>query len=197
MSDEWMECLHQSALCSPLPFLELALEKRVLDERNRKFGVKFSTFRKKLNVYSHVPGDSDHHPCLLQSTIRGELTRHLRTNSSVDSFEQEVKFFRHKWTRRGHDGKEVDRIKSYPWLAKKTLVGGPKKIKSKPFVYKIQHSRSLRFFPFRRIVNKHATVVQRFLGLECKPIVARTVAPNLFRRMYSVTWPQVRRSNQG
>ena len=131
---------------SPLPFLDLALEKRVLDERNRKFGVKFSTFRKKLNIYSYVPGDSDHHPCMMQSTIRGELTRLLRTNSSVDSFEQEVKFFRLKWTRRGHDGKEFDRIaKSYPWLAKKTLVGGPKKIKSKPFVCKIQHSRSLRF----------------------------------------------------
>ena len=26
--------------CSPLPFLDLALEKRVLDERNRKFGVQ-------------------------------------------------------------------------------------------------------------------------------------------------------------
>ena len=73
----------------------------------------------------------------MQSTIRGELTRLLRTNSSVDSFEQEVNFFRLKWTRRGHDGKEFDRIaKSYPWLAKKTLVGGPKKGKSKPFVNK-------------------------------------------------------------
>ena len=76
--------------CSPLPFLDLALEKRVLDERNRKFGVKFSTFRKKLSIYSYVPGDSDHHLCMMQSTIRGELTRLLRTNSSVDSFEQEV-----------------------------------------------------------------------------------------------------------
>ena len=45
--------------CSPLPFLDLALEKCVLDERNKKFGVKFSTFRKKLNIYSYVLGDSD------------------------------------------------------------------------------------------------------------------------------------------
>ena len=173
-------------------------KKRVLDERNRKFGVKFSTFRKKPNIYSYVSGDSGHHLCMMQSTVRGELTRLLTTNSSVDSFEQDVKFFMLEWTRRGHDGKEFDRIaKSYPWLAKKALVGGPKKIKSKPFVYKIQHSRSLRFFPFRRIVNTHVTVVQRFLGLECKPIVARTVAPNLFRRMYSVACPQVGRSNQG
>ena len=63
--------------CSPLPFLDLALEQCVLDERNRKFCVKFSTFRKKLNIYSYVPGDSDHHPCMMQSTIRGELTRLL------------------------------------------------------------------------------------------------------------------------
>ena len=35
---------------SRLPFLDLALEKRVLDESNRKFGVKFSTCRKKLNI---------------------------------------------------------------------------------------------------------------------------------------------------
>ena len=72
----------------------LALEKRVLDERNRKFVVKFFTFRKKLSIYSYVPGDSDHHPFMMQSTIRGELTGLLRTNSSVDSFEQEVTFFR-------------------------------------------------------------------------------------------------------
>ena len=141
---------------SPLPFLDSALEKRVLDENGRKFGVKFSTFRKKLSIYSHVPGDSDHHPCMMQSTIRGELTRLLRTNSSVDSFEQEVKFFRLTWTRRGHDGKEFDRIaKSYPWLAEKTLVGCPNKVKPKPFGYKIQHCRGLRYFPFQGVINKH------------------------------------------
>ena len=38
---------------SPLPFLDLALEKSVLDENSRKFGVKFTTFRKKLNTYSY------------------------------------------------------------------------------------------------------------------------------------------------
>ena len=74
-----------------------------------------------------------------------------------------------KWTRRGHDGEEFDRIaKSYPWLAKKTLVGGPKKVEQKPFVDKIQHSRSLRHFPFRRVINKHVKVLQRFLGHECQ-----------------------------
>ena len=61
----------------------------------------------------------------------------------------------------------------------------------------IQHSKSLRYFPFRRVINKHGKVVQRFLGRECKPIVARTVAPNLFRRMYSVAWPHGRRTSQG
>ena len=87
----------------------------------------------------------------MQSTIRGELTRLLRTNSLVGILEQEVKFFRLKWTRRGHDGKEFDRIaKRYPWLAKKTLVGGPKKVKPKPHVYKIQHSKSLSFILFSK-----------------------------------------------
>ena len=116
----------------PLPCLDLALEKRALLEDSSKFGVKFSTFRKKLNIYSYVPGDSDHHPCMLQSTIRGELTRLLRTNSSVSSFEREVKCFRLERTRRGHDGKEFDRIaKCYPWLVKKSLVGEPKHVKKK------------------------------------------------------------------
>ena len=58
--------------------------------RETEFGVKFSTFRKKLYVYRYVSGDSDHHPCLMQSTIGGEITRLLQTNSSVNSFEQEV-----------------------------------------------------------------------------------------------------------
>ena len=169
--------------CSPLPFLDLALEECVLDERNRKFGVKFSTFRKKLNIYSYVPGDSDHHLCMMQSAIRGELTRLLRTNSSVNSFEQEVTFFKLKWTRTGHDGKEFDRIaKIYQWLAKKTLVGGPMKIKSKPFVYKIQHSKSLRF-PFSKNCQEACDSCTEIR----KPIVARTAAPDLFRRAASQT----------
>ena len=178
----------------PLPYLDLALEKLSLPGNSRKFGVKFSTFRKKLNIYSYVPGDSDHHPSMLQSTIRGELTRLLRTNSSIKSFEREVKFFRLKWTRRGHDGREFDRIaKSYPWLAKKSLLGKTKRVKQKPFVYKITHSRGLRHFPFKKVISCHVKVVERFLSRECKPIVARTVSPNLFRRMYSTAWPHVRR----
>ena len=44
-------------------------------------------------MHSYVPGDSDHHPCTVQSTVSGELTRLLRVVSSVDSFEQGVKFF--------------------------------------------------------------------------------------------------------
>ena len=178
----------------PLPYLDLALEKISLPENSRKFGVKFSTFRKKLNIYRYVPGDSDHHPSMMQSTIRGELTRLLRTSSSVRSFEREVKFFQLKWTRRGQDGREFDRIaKSYPWLAKKSLLGKTKRVKQKPFVYKISHSRGLRHFPFRKVISCHVKVGERFLSRECKPIVARTVSPNLFRRMYSTAWPHVQR----
>ena len=127
----------------PLPYLDLASEKLVLAGDSRKFGVMFSTFRKKHNIYSYVPGDSDNHPSMLQSTIRGELTRLLRTYSSVRSSKREVRFFRLKWTRRGHDGREFDRIaKCYPWLAKKSLIGGPRRVKQKPFVYKILHSEA-------------------------------------------------------
>ena len=131
---------------------------------------------------------------MMQSTIRGELTRLLRKNSSVRRFEREVKFFRLKWTRKGHDGREFDRIaKSYPWLAKKSLLGKTKRVKQKTFVYKISHSRGLRHFPFKKVINCHVKVVERFLSRECKPIVARTVSPNLFRRMYSTAWPHVQR----
>ena len=130
---------------SPLPFLDVVLEKRVLDENNRKFGVKFSTFRKKLNIY-YVPGDSDHHPCMMQSTIRGKLTRLLRTNSSVDSFEQEIKFFRLKLTWRGHDGKEVrSNRKELPVARQENAC--PKKVKPKPFVFTtFQESALVPFF---------------------------------------------------
>ena len=79
----------------------------------------------------------------------------------------------------------------------KTLVGSPKRVKKRPFVYEVQHSRCLRNFPFRQVINKHVKVVQRFLDRECKSIVARTVAPKLFRSMYSVAWPHGRRTRQG
>ena len=61
----------------PLPFLDLALEQRVPDENSRKFGVKFSTFRKTLNIHSYAPGDSDHHPCMMLSTTRGRACSSL------------------------------------------------------------------------------------------------------------------------
>ena len=48
---EWLETRPSkcppSRTGSPLQFLDLALEERV---------------RKKLNIHSYVPGDSDHHP---------------------------------------------------------------------------------------------------------------------------------------
>ena len=72
-----------------------------------------------------------------------------------------------------------------------------KRVKRRPFVYKVQHSRGLRQFSFRRVINKHVKVVERFWDRECKPFVARTVASNLFRRLYSVAWPHGRRTRQG
>ena len=66
-------------------------------------------------------------------------------------------------------------------------------VKPKPFVYNEQHYRSLRYFPFRRVINKHVKVVERFLGRECKP----NFLTRLFRRMYSVAWPHGRWTSQG
>ena len=53
-------------------------------------------------------------------------------------------------------------------------------------MYEVQHSRGLRQFPSRKDIIKHVKITQIFLHRECKPIVTRTVTPNLFRSMYSV-----------
>ena len=189
-------CLPSRPAVRP-PYLDLSLEKLVL-ANSRRLCVKFSTFREKVNIYSYVSGDSDNHPCMMQSTIRDELTRLFRTNSSVDSFEQEVKFFRVKWTWRGNDDRDVDQIAMCcPYLAKKTPVGGPNRVKRRLFVNKVQLFRGLRHFPSRRVMNKHVKVVQTFLDRECKPIVTRTVSPNLSRRTYSVARPYGRQTRQG
>ena len=88
----------------------------------------------------------------MQSTIRGELTRLLRTNSSVDSFVQEVKFFRLQWTRRGDDGREFDRIaKSYPWLAKKNVGWRPEENQVEALCVQNTTFEEFAFFPFRRL----------------------------------------------
>ena len=102
----------------------------------------------------------------MQSTIRGALTRLLRTNSSVDSFEQEVKFFMIKWTRRGHDGKEFDRIaKSYLLRAKNNAGWRPEESQVEALCVQNTTFEEFGFFPFRRNVIKHVTVsCTEFLG---------------------------------
>ena len=63
--------------CSPLPFLDLGSRKNVCWTRERESLVSSSPhFGKKL-ILQLLSGDSDHHPCTMQSTIRGELTRLL------------------------------------------------------------------------------------------------------------------------
>ena len=149
-------------------------------------------------MHSYVPGDSDHHPCMMQSTIRGELTRLLRTNSSVDSFEQEVKLFRLSGPGEITTAKSsIESPRVSRGSPRKRWLEARRKSSRSPLCTKVQHSRSLRHFPFRRVINKHVKVVQRFWGRECKPIVARTVAPNLLTRMSSVAWPHGRRTSQG
>ena len=131
---------------------------------NRKFGVKLSTFRKKLNIYSYVPGDSDHHPCVMQSTIRGELTRLWRTNSSVDSVEQEVKFFRLKWTRERSRRQRVGSNRQELPVARQENAGCEARRKSSrsPLCTKYCIPGVCVIFLFRRVINKHVKVVQSF-----------------------------------
>ena len=54
------------------------------------------------------------------------------------------------------------------------------------------------FFPFQKNCCQQpcGQLYRDSWVVSASPVVARTVAPNLFRRMYSVAWPQVRRSNQ-
>ena len=40
-------------------------------------------------------------------------------------------------------------------------------------MYKVRHSRGLRHFPVRRVINKHVKFVQRFVDRECKCTVSR------------------------
>ena len=55
-SMDWNACIKVPSIetTSPPPYQDLVLEKRVLAEDSRKFGVKFSTFCKKLNIYSYT-----------------------------------------------------------------------------------------------------------------------------------------------
>ena len=163
---------------STLPYPDLALKKCVLAENNSNFVLNLSTFRKKLDIYSYVPGESDHHLCMMQSTIRSELTGLLLTNSSVGSFEREVKFFRLKWTRRGHDGREFHRIsKCYPRLAKKALVGGPKNVKERPLVYKDSTPEVCDVFDF----EKSSTSMRRLCRDSWNEIAAQLCLAQLLR----------------
>ena len=132
----WNACIKVPSIetTSPPPYQDLALEKRVLAEDSRKFGVKFSIFRKKLNIYSYVPGDSDHHPCMMQSTIRGELTKSLpKQTLQSTAVSRKSNSSGCEWTRRGHDGREFDRIaKCYPWRRQENAGRSPKRDKRSP-----------------------------------------------------------------
>ena len=58
--------------------------------------------------------------------------------------------------------------------------------KTKPCVLKVKHSSYTAGVPLASILKTHAHLIQR-LG-SFSPIVAKSSAPNLFRRLYKYTW---------
>ena len=136
---------------------------------------------------------------MMQSTIRSELTCLLRTNSSIDSFEQEVKFFRIKWTRRGprwqrvrSNRPQVTRRQEKHWSEAR------RKSSRNPVCTKYNIPGVCDISLFEESINKHVKVVQRCLGRECKPIMASTVAPQaLEANVQCPRGPHGRRTSQG
>ena len=97
----------------------------------RESSLKLSTYRKPLNMYDYVPGNSAHPVHTKQALIRTEMVRLLRTNSDADSFNFHRDFFLGKLKARGHDVLQARAIADeYPFSSRCCILDKSKKQKT-------------------------------------------------------------------
>ena len=89
----------------------------------RDASLSWSTYRKPMNMYDYVPGNSSHSAHTKQALVKTELVRLLKTNSCEDAYEYNRDFFLGKLNKRGHDVLATRCVAhTYPYCAKQSIL---------------------------------------------------------------------------
>ena len=143
-------------------------------------------YRKPMNIYLYLPFDSDHHPSVFRSLIRGELHRINRRCQTEAAQRNHREFFRERLRERGYPHSFFDNIcKSFDSDTGTNFVTGEK---PEVFFLKLRYDRSINRGWLRRHLVRHQHVLSRTLS---RPAAIRTAwgsNPNFFRRNYNATW---------
>ena len=89
----------------------------------RDASLSWSTYRKPMNMYDYVPGNSSHPAHTKQALVKTELVRLLKTNPCEDAYEYNRDFFHGKLKKRGHDVLAARCVAdTYPYCAKQSIL---------------------------------------------------------------------------
>ena len=117
-----------------------------------------------------------------------------RTSRCCDC-ERELMFFRKKWIWRGQCGSVLRKItRQYEWACKHVSLKSKNTREARPTVLKVATQRCDCPCLFRGIVENYWQFISKRLKRPWKPIVARTVPPIVFRRLYKISRPRQRAS---
>ena len=147
---------------------------------------EWQTHRKELNSYLHVPAASCHPRSVYASTIRGEVCRLLRTNSSKTNLIKHLRFFAKRLAMRGHSYMDVWR--SIQLCLQNGRRKAPEIKKSKKFFMFIKYSRSVPSHVINSCLKKHASDLQRCIKNPISLSLAYTVQPNVFKHHFVDNW---------
>ena len=148
--------------------------------------MEWQTHRKELNSYLYVPAASCHPKSVYASTIRGEVCRLLRTNSSKINLIKHLRFFATRLAMRGHSYMDVWR--SIQLCLRNGRRKTPEIKKLKKFFMFIKYSRSVPSHVINSCLKKHASDLQRCFKDPISLSLAYTVQPNVFKHHFVDNW---------
>ena len=146
----------------------------------------YQTYRKPRCLYTYTPFNSNHSIAVKKGIIMTELTRLLRTNSSSESYNRNVKFFFQKLARQGYPLTMMqEMLRQRQWECKNLFMNRKPKMENdnKIVPFKIPYFHDAERFKFTSTIYKNAWLIQDILR-SIKVVTCFTANANLFRLRY-------------
>lgn len=135
-------------------FLDLSLTLRTGDR-----SISFETFRKPQNAYLYLPRTSFHPHSVFKALVIGETQRLHRTNrKNAEAIVKHLDLFFDKLQRRGYCKEDARRLAMR--TVKKLECPTASQQQPRKFFFRQQYSLSLNVSVVKRVLKKHASLVQ-------------------------------------
>ena len=163
-------------------FLDLSLTLHMGDH-----SISFETFRKPQNAYLYLPRTSCHPPSVFKALVIGETQRLHRTNrKNAKAFAKHLDLFLDKLQHRGYCKEEARRLAMQ--TVKKLECPTASQQQPRKFFFRQQYSSSLNVSVIKRVLKKHASLVQSRFTSRVEVFLSYSIQCNNFRRNFSLNW---------